>query len=133
MSNKKTHIVKLSWVRKKIVDPFNPNAYLNLEIFVPKPTKENPLPCLLVSIRNGHTKLFFRLRDVVDYSKSLSLSRRDKEKLRLGLIQANVEADEIEKDMRLSFARRRLLPGDKIVNTGSGEILAEAERMLNNK
>ncbi len=129
---KRNYIQKLAWVRKKIVDPYNPKAWLDLELFVPKPTRDNPLPCILVSVRNGHSKLFFRLQDVSDFVKGFSLTRRMKERLKLGLVQANAEADEIEKDLRLLMARRKH-PASTLVDTDTGEVIAEAERILKGK
>jgi hypothetical protein len=125
----KGYIQKLAWVRKKIEDPYNAKCYIDLELFVPKPTRDNPYPCILVSVRNGHSKLFFRLRDVSDFVQGFSLSRRMKEKLKDGLAEANLEADQIEQDMKLVFRRRHLKPGEKIVSTETGEIIAEAENM----
>ncbi len=121
---KKAYIQKLAWIRKKIADPYNAKAWLDLELFVPKPTRDNPLPCILVSIRNGHSKLFFRLEDVSGFTKGFALTRRMKDRLKLGLVTANIEADEIEKDMRLLMMRRKH-PASALVDTTTGEFVTE--------
>ena len=121
---------KLTWFERKIKDPYNPEAYAALELFVPKPTRDHPYPCILVSIRNGHDKLFFRVANVEEYLKAVSISRFTRAKLKNGLISANIEADEIEKDMRLIMQRRRLPEGARIVRTDTGEVIAEAERII---
>ncbi len=134
MKTVKTLLRKIAWFKRKVIDPYSPSNYVELEVFVPKPDKENPLPCILVSIRNGHSRLFFRCANVKEYLKAFSLSREVRARLQTGLLTANIEADEIEKDMRLLFARRKLAPGDRIVNTRTGEVyaegLAEAEGII---
>jgi hypothetical protein len=126
--SKKTYIQKLAWVRKKVQDPFNPTKWVDIELFVPKPTTDNPLPCILVSIRNGHSKLFFRLSDVTGYVRAFSISRRMKDKLNAGLQEANIVADEIEHEMKMLFNIRK--GKATVIDSDTGEILNEAERIL---
>jgi len=128
--SKKSYIQKLAWVRKKVQDPFNPTKWIDIELFVPKPTNENPLPCILVSIRNGHSKLFFRLADVAGYTGAFSLSRRMKDKLKAGLQEANIEADEIEHEMKMLFNIRK--GKATVIDSDTGEILSEVERIFRN-
>ena len=123
-------VTKLSWVAKKILDVYNPQKYTRVEVFVPKPTMEAPYPCLLVSIRNGHSKLFFRVNDLASYYDFFRLSVEEEARLRVGLERATAEADRLEEDAKLLFQRRHLPEGAQWVRTDTGEVIAEAERIL---
>jgi len=123
-------IRKLAGFERDIPDPYNKNFHAHIEVFVPKPARDNPLPCILISIRNGHQKLFFRVASVAEISKALRVPRNASVRLKAALVEANYEADRIEQDYRLLFAKRHLLPGGQIVRTDTGEVIAQAERIL---
>src|SRR3989304_1061819 len=118
MNKKRTlKAVKIARFHRKIEDPYNRNFYTDLEVFVLKPTIEYPLPCILVSIRNGHQKLFFRVGNVKGVLLAFKLPESARERLSLALVEANHEADRIEQDYKLIFAKRQLAPGGSIVRT----------------
>jgi len=121
--------VKLARYHCRIADPYNKTFYTEFEAFVLKPTYSHPFPCIMVSIRNGREKLFFRVIDLKGLRTAFKIPRTASQRLNLALATANIEADDIEKDMKLAFARRRLAFGH-IVRTDTGEILAEADRIL---
>lgn len=120
----------LAVASKKVKDGFKDKSYTWRMVMVPKPTIASPLPCILVSIRNGHSKLFFRVRSLEDYYQAFRLTTEEEEKIRLALVEANIEADKIEQGMRVIFEMRNLAPGSSIVRTDTGEIIAEAERII---
>jgi len=115
---------------RKIYDPYNSKGYTRLTLLVPKPTTEDPLPCILVSIRNGHSKLFFRVSSIAEYKSAFELATEEEERIQEALIQAHKEADKIVNDMKLLIRKNRLPDGVKWVQTDTGEIIAEAERIL---
>ena len=115
---------------KKLKDCYNPKAYTTLSVLVPRPTQSNPLPCILVSLRNGHSKLFFRVENLEAYYRFFELSQETENKLIESIKEANVEADRLESDARLIFQKRHLPEGAKIIQTDTGEVLAEAEKIL---
>ena len=123
-------LIKLAYFKKQIADPYNANFYTVIEVFVPKPTAEKPYPCLLVAIRNGHQKLFFRVASIKELHSTFSIPKSAKLRLAMALVEANHEADRIEQDYKLLFARRHLAEGGQIVRTDTGEVIAEAERIL---
>ena len=123
-------LTKLAYFTYKIRDPYNKEFYTTLEAFVPKPDAQYPLPCILVSIRNGHQRLFFRVSSVKELLLSFKVPKSARERLSNALMTANHEADRIEQDYKLLFAKRQLAPGGSIVRTDTGEIIAEAERIL---
>ena len=61
---------------------------------------------------------------------AFKLPESARERLSLALVEANHEADRIEQDYKLIFAKRQLAPGGSIVRTDTGEIIAEAERIV---
>lgn len=99
-------IRKLGQVDRDIPDPYNTEYFTHLELFVPKPTREAPFPCIIISIRNGQRKLFFRLADVDSYIKAFELSARERERLIAALVRARAEAAELAEDERLAWLRR---------------------------
>lgn len=130
-------LVKLAYFTRKIQDPYNKGFFTTFEAFVPKPNAETPLPCILVAIRNGHQRLFFRVASVKELTSAFSIPQSAKKRLAMALVEANHETDRIEKDYKLLFAQRHLAPGGQIVRTDTGEVLAnsvnDVERYLRGK
>lgn len=123
----------LSVASKKIKDSYNPKSYTWRMVLVPKPTVEQPYPCILVTLSNGFSKVLLRVSSLEEYDAAFTLSVEERAKIEQSLKEANLEADRIEEDMRLLIAKRSLAAGAKIVNTGTGEVLAEAERIIEGK
>ena len=110
---------------KKLKDCYSPRSFTQLSILVPKPNQSNPLPCILVSIRNGHSKLFFRIQDLKAYYNFFKLSEETEVKITEAVKEANQEADKLEEDSRLIFQKRRLPEGVGLARTDTGEIVSE--------
>lgn len=115
-------IRKLGQVDREIRDPFKPEYYTHLEVFVPKPTLESRLPCILLSIRNGHRKLFFRLKNLNAYDRAFNLTGKERKRLVRGLETAWVQSKKIERYTRLSHNRH---PG-----VSADVMLSEAEKIV---
>lgn len=127
---KKKYVVKLAGYQKKIVDPYNPKHSTLMEVFVPKPTEEAPLPCVLVSIRNGHQKLFFRAESLNALKSIFKIPRDAKLRIESALVTANIEADRIEQKNKAMFELRRLPTGVKLIRSDTGEVLTDIEAYL---
>ncbi len=110
---------------KKLKDCYNPKSFTTLSVLVPKPSQANPLPCILVSVRNGHSKLFFRVQDLEAYYGFFKLPRETEIKLSEALTEANNEADRLEEDSRLVFQKRHLPNGVKLIRSDTGQIISE--------
>lgn len=123
-------IRKLAGFERDIQDPYNPKHYTHIEAFVPLPDRENPLPCILISIRNGHQKLFFRVSSVEEIAKSFKVPRDAKIRMKAALAEANMEADRIEQDYKLIFARRHLPEGVRLIREDTGEVVTGVEKYL---
>ena len=122
----------LRWLvvlRKKIHDPYS-NYASYLTTLVPLPTMEAPYPAILVSIKSGEFKKTIRFNTIEAYKVIFSLEEDEEMRLTEALRKANAEADRIEADMKLIFERRRLAPDAKLVRSDTGEIIADAERIL---
>ena len=127
---KKKYVVKLAGYVKNIIDPYAPKYSTRLEVFVPKPTEEVPLPCVLVSIRNGHQKLFFRAESLTALKAIFKIPKDARLRIESALITANIEADKIEQRNKAMFELRRLPPGIKLVRSDTGEVLEDVEKYL---
>lgn len=127
---KKKYVIKLAGYVKTIVDPYNPKHSTRLEVFVPKPTDEVPLPCVLVSIRNGHQKLFFRAENLKALKDIFKIPKDAKLRIESALVTANIEADKIEQQNKAMFQLRRLPAGVKLVRSDTGEVLEDVEKYL---
>jgi hypothetical protein len=126
MGKPKTFIRKLAGFERNIPDPYNKGFYTHLEMYVPKPTPDKPYPCIIISIRNGHQKLFFRAASLEEIVKDFRVPKDARVRIKAALEVASAECDRLEEDARLLFAKRRLVAGEKIVNDRTGEVLAEA-------
>jgi len=122
----------LAVASKKIKDAYNPKSYTWRMVLVPKPTAEQPYPCILVTLSNGYSKVLFRLADLAAYHRAFDLTLEEEAKITEALGTANIEADKIEEDNRLIYQKRRMVKGAKWVDTATGEVVAEAESILHN-
>ncbi len=120
-------ICKLSWFARKIKDYWKSGNYTRLELMVPAPTRDDPIPCILVSIRNGFRKLFFRVPDLATYDEAFKLPQEARDRITNALIEANAQAAQMVEDERLIYLRRS---GIGLVRMDTGEIVSEAERIL---
>ncbi|MBI2934905.1 MAG: hypothetical protein HYY29_04970 [Chloroflexi bacterium] len=98
-------INKLAAAVRDLPDPYKPEYFTHLEVFVVRPTAVDPYPCLLVSIRNGHKKLFFRVVDLSAYDGAFRLSPASRKRLRKGLALARRQAAALIEARRLDYGR----------------------------
>jgi len=120
----------LTIASRKIRDGYAAKSYTWRMVMVPRPSLQAPLPCILITLSNGHKKIMLRVRSLEEYYEAFRLTVEEEEKIRLALAEANREANQIETDMRLLFEKRRMSPGEKWVNPETGEVIAEAERII---
>ncbi len=126
-------IAKLTWVAKEFKDFWHPKNYTRLELFVPVPTRENPEPCIIVSIRNGKAKLFFRVTDLAAYSRFWTVHAEGMARIENALKEAWRQSEQYTEDDRLLHRIHSLPPGSRLVEAETGEIVAQAEGILNRK
>ncbi len=120
----------LSWDRSEYRDPYEPKYYTAISCAVMSPTYDRPWASLLVSVANAGGKTTLRFATLEAAQKYFVLSPHCISKMIPALAEANRMADEIEADLRLSQQRRRLPQGVGLARTDTGEIVSEAERIL---
>ncbi len=155
----------LTWLRRKIIDPFRHERYVSICWFVPKPTTEDPYPCLMLSISNGpRSRVMFRFANLQAFDDALYLTGDERARINVQVAEAQFQAAEIWEDKRLTSMRRGLSPGEVMtfkrkeiarpnyrealpaedyqdylcrlypgIDTDTGEIVAEAEQIINGK
>jgi len=127
---KKVNLKRLTWCQWRITDPYDTSKYTRVYLSVYEPTWERPYASLLCKFANGGGEIFFRFACLDDAIQVIVIPGEYMERLATSLAIANQQADQIESDMRLAIERRNLSPGARLVRTDTGEIVAEAERYL---
>lgn len=130
MSSRWRHRNRITWAKWRVFDPFDRERYMTFYVSVYEPTWEMPYASLLIRATSGNGSMFHRFASVDDLLKVYVVPEGYVERLREAIIKAEKIADDIHKDMRLAMNRRQLAKGGQIVRTDTGEILAEAERIL---
>jgi hypothetical protein len=107
----KKRMPKLWSYKEKLYDPYKPKYYTTFEMFVPQPTLDSPLPCVLISIRNSKYKTFFRVADPADLAKVFTLPPEELQKCHEALCSAKLEASGIERILK-DLINQRMPPKD---------------------
>ena len=123
----KRRIPKLWQFERKIYDTYAPKQYVKVMMFVPQPTLEAPLPCVLVMIATAHRSVFFRLTEPDALPGVLFLPTEELQKCHEALQDAKKQADDIERIVKHHLAlkdrpdelKRALEEVEKIIRTGS--------------
>lgn len=126
----KPHLRRLTWCKWERKDSYDKEKYTTFHISIYSPTWERPYVTLLISISNGGGRVFFRAASVADLQSVLIVPGHYLERLMEAEQEALRIADQVGRDMRLALQARNLAPGSCVVRTDTGEIIAEAERIL---
>ncbi len=124
------NLKRLSWYRREVRDPYQPQYYTAITCSVYAPTMERPYASVLISIANAGGRVLLRVTDIEAAQRVIWLPLEAIGRLTAAVIKANEQADQVEQDMRVIFERRRLPAGAGLARTDTGEIVAEAERIL---
>jgi len=119
----------ITWARWTVSDPFSPEFYTIFTASILKPSWEFPIACASMSIRKGRNKVFLRmpyeaLRDTF-VIPDVYISR-----LAVAYHEAEMQAHNIIEQQKAYHKMSGLAPGSSIVRTDTGEIIAEAQRIL---
>ncbi len=120
----------ITWARWKVVSKLDAKYYTVFTISVFKPSWEFPIACVAMSQRNGISKSFMRFLTPEDLQEVFVIPKVYKERLIEGYAQAVLEAREIQTKQKALWKMSDLQPGSHVVRTDTGEIIAEAERIL---
>ena len=121
---------RLAWHRWEIKDGFDQSKWTAFTISVFAPSYEHPYASVLVSIANGGGRVLMRLRTVSDAQSLFAIPGEIIDRLNRAVEQGEIEAQAIERDMRLALERRNLPAGTGLARTDTGQIVAEAERII---
>jgi len=127
-NNNKQH--RLSWYRWEYRDAYEPKYYTAYTVSVYAPNYNHPYPSVLISQANAGGRLLQRFPDLEIAQQYITIPQDALDRLQDALVTANEIADKIEEDMRLLMQKRHLPAGSKLVNSITGEIVAEAEYIL---
>lgn len=119
---------RIAYARWEWADPYQSNLWTACTVSVYRPSYDYPHVSVLVAIANGGGKCFMRCKSLAEAQTRVVIPKQYLDRLHLAETQAISEMVTINDDIRLLREARR--PGARIVNTDTGEILADAERII---
>lgn len=123
------HLHVITWARWKVTDPFSDKYYSIFTASILKPTWQYPIACATMAISKGRQKVFMRL-PYEALKEVFVIPQEYQERLEEGYQQAQTEALEIQKQQKALWKMSNLANGSHVVRTDTGEIIAEAERIM---
>jgi len=122
---------QITWARWRVIDPYNDKYYNVFTVSIPQPSYQYPCAAVLLSIASGKNKVLLRFGSL-DELREIFITPDDyRERLELGYRMAIEQRDKIQRHLK-TFIALETAKG-AVVDTGTGEILAEAERIVNGK
>ena len=119
----------ITWASWKAVDTFDHNHFTIFTAFILKPSWEYPIASAAMTIRRGTKKILLRMS--YDSLKKLFIIPGEyHERLDDGHLHAVAQMKDIIKQQKVYHKTADLSPGSCIVRTDTGEIIAEAERII---
>ena len=124
------HLKVITWCRWKVADPYTKENFTLFTASVLKPSFEFPIASVAMSIVKGRYKVFLRLPSVKVMAGVFVIPKEYRERLTKSYEQALAEAETIQKHQKTLYKMQGLAPGSHVVRTDTGEIIAEAERII---
>ena len=121
---------RLSWWRAEYRDPYEPRYYTAVTCTVMAPNLQRPYVSVLITIANAAGMVKLRVRDIVEARSVIAIPDHAAGKLQAAVDKGNRQADQIERDLRVMFERRKLPEGEGLARTDTGEIVAEADKAV---
>lgn len=123
------HLRVLSWARWELVDAFDQRYKTVFTASVLKPSFEYPVACASMSVVKGRDRVFIRFMSLDELHQVFTVPEKYTERLQLAFREAERQAENIRSQQR-SYHAMSKRPNSLIVDPESGEILAEAERII---
>jgi len=120
----------ITWARWKVMSSLEAKYYTVFTVSVFKPSWEFPIACVAMSQRSGINKSFMRFLTLESLQEVFVIPEIYKERLIEGYAQAVQEAREIQTKQKTLWKMSDMAPGTHVVRTDTGEIIAEAERII---
>ena len=127
------YIKQITWARWRYQDSNGTKFFTNFTVSIPRPSFEFPAAFAMMSVVGGRGKALIRFTSLEAVRQLFVIPVEYLERLEEGYLTALEEAEKIQTQLKAIMKMRSLRDGDKIVNTGTGEILAEAEQILQEK
>jgi len=118
----------LAWWRKVWADPYDGRWYITVSVSIPTPTSEFPVACVLVSFRSSNSRVLCRFTDIVTARKAVVIDEKAIPRLQRAWEEAEKQAQGIQHKLRVMMAASQ--PNSVVVDKSTGEIIAEAERII---
>jgi len=124
------HLKVVTWARWKVADPYDDRYYINFTASILKPTFEAPVPCASMSVVTAAGRVFTRFKNLADLRALFVVPDEYIGRLEEGYREAVRETTRIQTHLKMMMKAGGLEPGSFVVRTDTGEILAQAERIL---
>jgi len=119
----------LTWASWKAYDQTDPEHFTIFTAFILKPSWEYPIASAAMTIRRGTKKILLRM-SYKSLDELFKIPKEYKERLDHAYRQSLTQSRDIIEQQKAYHKMAGLAPGSQIVRTDTGEIIAEAERIL---
>lgn len=130
MKSKEDRGKLLARYRQEYRDPYAPQYYTAMTVSVYAPNLSRPFATVLVSWANAGGRVLVRFRSIEEVPGVFYIPSDEVLRLSKAVGEANRRADILERDMKVMFDRRHLPDGVGLARTDTGEIVAEAEKII---
>ena len=124
-----TNFKSITWASWKTTDSLDPEHFTIFTAFILKPSWEYPVASAAMTIRRGTKKILLRM-SYESLRTLFNVPEEYRERLDAGHRQAIAQMKDIIKQQKVYHKTADLSPGSCIVRTDTGEIIAEAERIM---
>ena len=125
MSNK-----RLAYYRWEWPDSIHKNLWTACTVSVYQPSYDMPFVSVLISIANGGGRVLMRTSSVAEAARRTGMPIEAMERLQLAETRAMGLLDDIKNNLRIIDNAHSLQPGSNLIRTDTGEIVAEAEKII---
>jgi len=124
------HLKVITWARWKVEDSYDNKFYTVFTLSVLKPDFRYSLPTVAMSIVKGKRRMFLTFPTLESCKGVFVIPSIYLERLEGAYEQAEKEATQIRTQQQAMHRMANLAPGSQIVRTDTGEVIAEAERII---
>jgi hypothetical protein len=123
-------IKQITWARWRTYDPYDSQYYTVYTVAVPKPSYEYPGACMMMWVTNTKGKVMARYASLQALRQVYVIPIEYEGRLEEGYRQAEAEALKVQTRLRAMIKIDNLQPGARVIRTDTGEVVAEAERII---
>ena len=124
------HLRVITWCRWRHSDAFDDRFSVSYTASVLSPSYEYPIPCLSMSVVTAAGRIFVRFATIEALEQLYVVPGEYRDRLIAGYNMGLQQSEQIREHLRMIMHAKGLEPGASIVRTDTGEIIAEAERIM---